>query len=670
MVQGLEMNGPGGIASDFRHGEVHLYISDARNHRVLAWRDARAFQTGDPPALILGQPSPQSSAPRGIGARGFNTPLGLAVDPANGNLYVVDSIQNRVLRFPSPFDNPSRVEPDKVYGQLNFNNVNAGTSNATLRAPRAVAFDNLRNLWVVDSGNHRLIRFNRDALEALEPEADMVLGQQNFTIGTANRGSGSVSATGFDLPAALTFDGGGNLYVADFNNLRVLRFAAPLGAESAANAVYGQASLTARELPPQASARTIFGPTAVGVDGGNVYVAAPADNRILVFAADGSPGSPAREILGQPDFTLTRPNPGSFPFASATTFASPNDIEIDPDGNLVVSDSGNNRVLSFPRGGKSATRVWGQVDFRANGANRVKPGSINSPYKVVIDYSQSPYALYVSDLNNHRVLGWRDSVRFRTGDPADLVIGQPDFDSAAPNVDSRAMANPTATSLFAPRGLALDVDGNLYVADSGNNRVLRYPRPVTQTGRITPDLVLGQTDFTTAVSAGVSASSMNAPAGLAVDPNGDLFVADSGNHRVLQFPRGSVNGAAAIRVIGQPGFITGVSPSVPSVQTLNAPQGIAVDASSTLFVADAGSNRVLVFPNTRDAATAGAAAAVVLGQNGFDTASPRGGAGGLRIPFDVALDSSGKIYVSDTGNNRVLVYPSLLFLPLTGAEAI
>ena len=85
MVQGLEMNGPAGVASDFRHGEVHLYISDARNHRVLAWRDARAFQTGDPPALILGQPSAQSSAPRGIGARGFNTPLGLAVDPANGN---------------------------------------------------------------------------------------------------------------------------------------------------------------------------------------------------------------------------------------------------------------------------------------------------------------------------------------------------------------------------------------------------------------------------------------------------------------------------------------------------------------------------------------------------------------------------------------------------------
>jgi uncharacterized protein (TIGR03437 family) len=309
------------------------------------------------------------------------------------------------------------------------------------------------------------------------------------------------------------------------------------------------------------------------------------------------------------------------------------------------------------------------VDFRSNGANRVKPASINNPYKVVVDYSQTPYALYVSDLSNHRVLGWRDSVRFRTGDPADLVIGQPDFDSAVPNVDSRNAAIPTATSLSAPRGLALDWDGNLYVADSGNHRVLRYPRPVAQTGRITPDLVLGQVDFTTAVSAAVSASSLNSPAGLALDPDGNLFVADSSNHRVLQFPQGSVNGAAAIRVFGQPGFNTGVPPSAPSVQTLSAPQGLYVDASYTLFVADTGASRVLVFPNTRDAAQSGAAAAIVLGQNGFDTAVAGAGVRGLRLPFDVALDSSGKICVSDTGNNRVVVFPSLLFLPLAGAEA-
>src|SRR5207237_7606285 len=90
MVQGLELNAPSGIAIDARDGQVHLYISDGNNARVLAWQDIRSYQTGDPPALVLGQPGLQFSNPLGIGAKGFNTPLGLAVDPRHGNLYVAE----------------------------------------------------------------------------------------------------------------------------------------------------------------------------------------------------------------------------------------------------------------------------------------------------------------------------------------------------------------------------------------------------------------------------------------------------------------------------------------------------------------------------------------------------------------------------------------------------
>src|SRR5262249_55188086 len=151
-----------------------------------------------------------------------------------------------------------------------------------------------------------------------------------------------------------------------------------------------------------------------------------------------------------------------------------------------------------------------------------------------------------------------DAVRFRTGDPADLVIGQPDFDTALANVDSRGSQNPSRASLSSPKGIAIDADGNLYVADSGNNRVLRYQRPTAQTGRITPDVVLGQVNFTSAVSAAVSASSLNGPTGLALDADGNLFVADAGNNRVLEFSRGASNSAVAIRVFGQPSFNTGL----------------------------------------------------------------------------------------------------------------
>jgi uncharacterized protein (TIGR03437 family) len=281
---------------------------------------------------------------------------------------------------------------------------------------------------------------------------------------------------------------------------------------------------------------------------------------------------------------------------------------------------------------------------------------------MAIDYSSAPFALYVSDTANHRVLVWKDSVRFRNGDPADLVIGQPNLRTGVANVDTQGSPNPSKTSLASPQGIAVNpADGTLYVADAGNNRVLRYPRPVSQSGRIAPDVVIGQADFTSSLSASVSATSLSGPGGLAIGPNGDLFVADSGNNRVLEFPSGAGSGAAAVRVFGQPGMTTSVRQQA-SAQTLATPLGIAVDPASNLYVADAGANRVVIFPNTQNAPVAGSAAAFVIGQANFSTS----GAGTFKTPIDLAVDSSGNIYVADNGDNRVLIYPSLVFLPLSG----
>src|ERR1035438_4200933 len=158
LVQGVELSQPSGIALDARGGQTHLYIADTRNSRVLAWADIASYQIGDPPTLVLGQPGPQYSGPLGIGTKGFNAPLGLAVEPLSGNLYVADFNDNRVVRYLSPFANPGRIEPDAVFGQPNFTTFSASAPSSTgLNQPRAVTFDSAGNLWVADAGNQRVV---------------------------------------------------------------------------------------------------------------------------------------------------------------------------------------------------------------------------------------------------------------------------------------------------------------------------------------------------------------------------------------------------------------------------------------------------------------------------------------------------------------------------------
>jgi uncharacterized protein (TIGR03437 family) len=664
-VQGVELYGPASLALDSRNGQLHIYIADTGNSRVLAWADVNAYQIGDPPALVLGQPGPQYSNLLGIGVKGFAGLTAMAVDPTTGNLYVADTTNNRVLRFLSPFANPNRAEPDAVYGQSSFQTrIAAATSNG-LNQPLGVAFDSSGNLWIADTGNHRVLRYPSSVLNSLQPAADLAIGQKDLASGSANAG-GQVSAAALNAPTGLAFDAQNNLYVADYGNTRVLRFAAPLATNMPATAVWGETNFTAHGVPATATAASLAGPMGISVDNnGSLYVAVPRDNRVMVFPVATATGATATSVLGQTDFSTSKANTGSAPLASPGSLALPADVKLDSSGNVFVVDGGNNRVLQFPANSKSATRLWGQADFLSNGPNQIKAGSINYPYKIAIDYSSAPYALYVSDTGNNRVLVWKDSVRFRSGDPADMAIGQPNLQTASANVDSQGSPNPTQTGLFGPEGLVVNPgDGTLYVADRGNHRVLRYPRPVAQSGRIVPDAVIGQLDFNSSSTALVNATSLNSPGGLAIGPNGDVFVADSGNNRVLEYAAGAGNGAAAIRVYGQPNMTSSGRPTQLSAQTLASPQGIAVDTGSNLYVADAGANRVLIFPNTPNAPIAGLPATFVVGASDF------GRVGNLfKVPMDVAIDSAGSVYVSDQGNNRVLIFPSLLLLPVSGGTA-
>jgi hypothetical protein len=141
-------------------------------------------------------------------------------------------------------------------------------------------------------------------------------------------------------------------------------------------------------------------------------------------------------------------------------------------------------------------RLLGQDRFDSNSVNLIEGREFrfvtqSSDAALAIDSTGDTPHLYVSDPYNNRVLGFRDLRTLKPGAKADLVIGQPDMATALCNYPTGKINQPTQSSLCGPMGLQLDSAGNLYVADFGNGRVLRFPTPFSHQGNQQADLVLG-----------------------------------------------------------------------------------------------------------------------------------------------------------------------------------
>ncbi|MCC7442082.1 MAG: NHL repeat-containing protein [Bdellovibrionales bacterium] len=342
---------------------------------------------------------------------------------------------------------------------------------------------------------------------------------------------------------------------------------------------------------------------------------------------------------------------GNLAGTSASTLNNPMDVYYDG-AHVIVADVMNNRVLiwnSLPQtNGQPADLVLGQPDFTSATANN---GGLNGAAL------SSPTAvcsdgtrLYVADTGNNRVLLWNTFPTLNQ-EPASLAIGQVDLVSAP--------ASTTQGGLSGPRDVACEV--GLVVVDQGNHRVVIWNSVPIASGQ-NASVVIGQADFTTATP-GASTVQMNTPSSVATD-GVRVAVSESSNNRVLlwtSFP-GS-NADPADLVLGQPDFVTiignngGVSSS-----SLLGPRGVAI-GMDRLWVSDTNNGRILSwdgFPQANFEDATG-----LFGQAGFGDAFPNGGESTAQGVYDSArgIHVFGEVFlVADLNNNRVQIFSQATLL--------
>ncbi|MEM9017737.1 MAG: NHL repeat-containing protein [Verrucomicrobiota bacterium] len=238
----------------------------------------------------------------------------------------------------------------------------------------------------------------------------------------------------------------------------------------------------------------------------------------------------------------------------------------------------------------------------------------------------------------------------------------PTFTSVLGQTDftSNQTSPVTASSMDSPEGITVDpTTGKLFVADLSNHRILRFSSSSAYQTGAAAEAVLGQTDFDQS-SSGLSATKFSDPTIIFVDNQGRLWVGDRDNSRVLRFDNASAigTGAPANAVIGQPDFDSDDDPAGTPHSKLDSPTGIFVTPNGTLWIADTGFDRILRFDN---AATLNGevAADQVIGQPDFSTFAENTTRNGLTDPFGIWIDGGGNLYVCSLGNSRVLRYDDI-----------
>lgn len=510
----------------------------------------------------------------------FNNPFGVVFD-STGNLLVADRSNNRIRKIDSVSGIVTTFAGQALAGYAN----GTGTA-AQFSAPSALASDGAGSIYVADESNHRIRKIDSTGL------VTSVAGT-----GVAGLLNGKSDIARFNAPTGVAVGLDGNLLVADAENQVIRRVVIkPLTVPSTPFAdFYGVPEV------PGVQVKSVLDVNTLGLDPGVTYY--------FRWVTTGG----TAQLLGQSFYLYDFPTVVTQAASSLTPSSAVLNADVDPKaGRTVVTfEYSTDPGLLNPY--EVTTLAGSDV---AGFADDTGPAArFSNPSGVVANAAGD---VFVADRLNHRI---------RKITPGGVVTT-----FAGSGVPGFANGTGTAAKFEKPTGLAIDASGNLYVADEASHRI----RMITPAGVVTTFAGTGVAGF--AEGGATSTAKFLYPSGVAVDADGNVYVADSGNHRIRKITAGIVSTLAGTGVAG---FNDGAT----NIAQFSSPQALAVDASGVVFVADTGNHSVRVIAADNVTTFAGDGSEGMVNGPGANAkfSSPRG----------IVVDASGVATITDSGNHRI-----------------
>jgi uncharacterized protein (TIGR03437 family) len=512
---------PTGLAVD-KSGT--LFIADTGNNAV------RKVGTDGIIQLVAGDSYASYAGDGGSGPSAeLHSPTDVAVDSA-GNTYISDTANAAIRKV----DTGGIITTFAGNAKIGTSGDGGAATSASLVAPLAVAVDSAGNLYLVQNGDSRIRKVDTKGI------ITTVAG--NGTPGFAGDG-GAPDKAQFNFPTGIASDASGNLYIADSLNLRIRKIAG-----SSVSTIAGNGVLSSSGNGGPARNAQMDAPQGVAVDAsGNVYISDTANNTVRKVAKDG---------------TIT-----VFAGGSGDTLSRPQGLAVDSSGNVYVAEAYGARVRKYSPSG-SGTTVAGSGTSGYGGDNgSATAAQLYTPSGVAVDSAGN---VYIADFSNNRV---------RKVSPSGAITTVAGTGGSGYSGDGGPATN---ARLNIPSAVTVDSGGNLYIADTGNNRI----RIVTPAGTINTVAGNGLPGYSGDGGTATSAQVGN-PVGIAVDAAGNLYISDGSTRIRKVYTSGLI---LTIAGGATPGY-SGDGGQALNAQ-LSAPSALSIDATGNLYVADTANNAV------------------------------------------------------------------------------